>query len=44
MTQEEKEQFKQDIEMLMEIAFDGACIGQFELNLLERIRTRVKEL
>ena len=44
MTQEEKEQFKQDIEMLMEIAFDGACIGQFELNLLERIRTRLKEL
>ena len=44
MTQEEKEQFKQDIEMLMEIAFDGAYIGQFELNLLERIRTRLKEL
>lgn len=44
MTQEEKEQFKQDIEMLMEIAFDGTCIGQYELNLLERIRTRLKEL
>jgi len=44
MTREEKEQFKQDIEMLMEIAFDGACIGQYELNLLERIRTRLKEL
>ena len=44
MTPEEKQQFKQDVEMLMELAFDSACIGQYELNLLERIRTRLKEL
>lgn len=44
MTQEEKEQFKQDVEFLMEIAFDGACVSQYELDLLERIRTRLKEL
>lgn len=44
MAREEKEQFKQDVEMLMELAFDGACIGQYELDLLERIRTRLKEL
>lgn len=44
MTREEKEQFKQDVEMLMELAFDGACIGQYELNLLERIRAKLKEL
>jgi len=44
MTQEEKKQFIQDVEILMELAFDGACIGNYELNLLERIRTRLKEL
>ena len=44
MQQEEKEQFKQDVEMLMELAFDGVCIGQYKLDLLERIRTRLKEL
>ena len=44
MTQEEKEQLKQDVEILMEIAFDGACISQYDLDLLERIRTRLKEL
>lgn len=44
MTNEEKEQFKQDIEMLMELAFDGACIGQYQSDLLKRIRTRLKEL
>lgn len=44
MTHEEKEQFEQDVEMLMELAFDGACTGQHELDLLERIRTRLKEL
>jgi hypothetical protein len=40
----EKEQFKQDVEMLMELAFDGACIGQYESDLLERIRAGLKEL
>lgn len=30
--------------MLMELAFDGTCVGQYELDLLERIRTRLKEL
>ena len=44
MTQEEKEQFKQDVEILMELAFDGALISKYEVDLLERIRTRLKEL
>lgn len=30
--------------MLMKLAFDGACVGQYELNLLERIRKSLKEL
>ena len=30
--------------MLMELAFDGACASQYELNLLERIRKSLKEL
>ena len=29
---------------LLELAFDGACIGQYELDLLERIKTSLKEL
>lgn len=44
MTQKDKEQFIQDVSILMDLAFDGACIGQYELDLLERIRTRLKEL
>ncbi len=44
MTKEEKEQFRQDVEMLMELAFDGASIGQYEQNLLERIRTGLNGL
>ena len=44
MTQEEKEEFKQDVEMLIELAFDGVCISQYKIDLLERIRTRLKEL
>lgn len=44
MTPEEKNQFKQDVELLMELAFDGACIGQDDLDLLERIKTKLKKL
>jgi hypothetical protein len=44
MTQKDKEQFIQDVNILMDLAFDGACIDQYELDLLERIRTRLKEL
>lgn len=29
---------------LLELAFDGAYIGQYKLNLLERVRTSLKEL
>ena len=44
MTQKDKEQFIQDVNILIELAFDGACIGQYELDLLERIKTRLKKL
>lgn len=44
MTKEEKEQFRQDVEILMELAFDGASIGQYEQDLLEQIRTGLRKL
>ena len=44
MTQEDKEQFIQDVEILMNDAYDGAPIGNYELDLLERIRIGLKKL
>lgn len=44
MNQEEKERFRQDVEMLMELAFDGSFMGQYEQDLLERIRIGLKGL
>lgn len=44
MNQEEKERFRKDVEMLMELAFDGSFIDQYEQDLLERIRTGLKRL
>lgn len=44
MTQEEKKQFIQNVEILMELAFDGACISKYEVDLLERIRIGLKKL
>lgn len=44
MTQEEKTQLKEDVSILMDLAFDGACIGEYEENLLERIKVNLEKL
>lgn len=44
MTQEEKQQLKKDVFTLMKLAFDDACIGTYEEELLQRIKLYLNRL
>ena len=44
MTLEERTQLKEDVSILMDLAFDGACVGEYEENLLKRIKDNLEKL
>ena len=44
MEEKDKEQFINDVNLLMELAFDGAMISTFEEELLERIRKGLEKI
>lgn len=41
---QEKEEFKENVNMLMQLAFDGACIGKYETELLDRIKQKLNNI
>lgn len=43
-TEDEHKQLKEDVNTLMELAFDGACTGEYEQNLLNRIKENLGKL
>lgn len=44
MNKEDKEQLKKDVFTLMKLAFDDACIGEYEEELIQRIKLYLNRL
>lgn len=44
MTETERQQFKNDVLLLLDIAFDGACVSFDDECLMERIRENLEKI